>query len=166
MNISKLTNWVKNWKKSSSPLFRQILGVLEVIFYTTLPTIIFLLFPVFDDNLSFKEIIEEKWYINGEFLLYSIALLSSAYTTMKVYRNQNTSFIIICIIVVSISYAIVIKTENKRVDALFWCSIIAFVFGVFYTWRAMSLKNNGQESFIERDKTASDIIQDNLKFEE
>lgn len=166
MDFSKLTTWVENLKNSFSPFFLQLFAVLEVEFYTTLPTLILLLFSIFDENLNFKETIGEKCYINGEFLLYSIALLSSAYTTMKVYRNQNTSLVIILIIVVSISYAIVMKTETKSVDALFWASIIAFVFGFYFTWCAMSLKNNRQESFQERDKMASDKLQKKLKYEQ
>lgn len=165
MDFTKLTSRIENIKNSVSPKFLQFCAVLEVIFYTTLPTIILLLFSALDKNLNFKEVIGEKCYINGEFLLYSIALLSSAYTTMKVYRNQNTSFIIILIIVVSISYAIVIKTDEIRVNALLWFSIVAFVVGILFTWHAMSLKNKEQESFQERDKTASDKLEDQLKFE-
>lgn len=164
MDFSKLTTWGEYLKNSFSPFFLQLFAVLEVIFYTTLPTIILLLFSALDKNLNFKEVIGEKCYINGEFLLYSIALLSSAYTTMKVYRNQNTSFIIILIIVVSISYAIVIKTDEIRVNALLWFSIVAFGAGIWYTWRAMSLKNKEQESFQERDKMASDKLENELNF--
>ena len=69
------------------------------------------------------------------------------------------------IIVVSISYAIVIKTDEIRVNALLWFSIVAFGAGIWYTWRAMSLKNKEQESFQERDKMASDKLENELNFE-
>ncbi len=165
MCISKLRTWGNNWKNSSSPFFSQLAGVLEVVFYTTLPTIIFLLFSVFDRDMALEEIIMKKCYINGEFLLYSIALLSSAYTTMKVYTNQNTSLIIVLIILVSISYAIVIKTISVDARALIIFSIFAFIFSLHFTWRAMSLKNKATGSFQERDKTASDKLQDELNYE-
>lgn len=162
MCISKLRTWGRYLKSSSSPLFSQFTGVLEVVFYTTLPTIIFLLFSVLDKGISSAR---GAYYINGEFLLYSIALLSSAYTTMKVYRNQKTSLVIILIIVVSISYAIVIISDTVNDNALLAFSIVAFVFGLYYTWRAMSLKNPATGSFQERDKAASDKLQDELNYE-
>ena len=165
MNFSKVVTWIENRKNSISPFFQQLFAVFEVVFYTTLPTWILLLFSIFDNNMDFKETIGEKCYINGEFLLYSIALLSSAYTTMKVYRNQKTSLVTILIIVVSISYSIVIKTEAIRPDALLWFSIIAFIFGFGFTWHAMSLKNNEPQSFQARDKKASDKLQEELKYE-
>ena len=165
MNFSKVATWIENRKNSISPFFQQLFAVFEVVFYTTLPTWILLLFSIFDNNMDFKETIGEKCYINGEFLLYSIALLSSAYTTMKVYRNQKTSLVTILIIVVSISYSIVIKTDAIRPDALLWFSIIAFIFGFGFTWHAMSLKNNEPQSFQARDKKASDKLQEELKYE-
>ncbi len=154
------TQIIELWK---NPKFLQFCGVLEVIFYTILPTIILLLFSIFDENIS---ITETKYYIHGEFLLYSIALLSSAYTTMKVYGNQKTSLIVILIIVVSISYAIVIKTKDISPNAVLWSSVIAAIFSLFYTWYAMSLKNKEQESFQERDEIASDKIQKELDYDE
>ena len=161
MCISKLRTW-GSYLKTSSPLFSQFAGVLEVVFYTTLPTIISLLFSLLDKGTPSTE---GAYYINGEFLLYSIALLSSAYTTMKVYRNQKTSLVIILIIVVSISYAIVIKSKTVNAKALLVFSMVAFVFGLCYTWRAMSLKNPATVSFQERDKAASDKLQDRLDYE-
>lgn len=154
------------YKNSIQPFFLRLFAVLEVVFYTTLPTIILILFSIIDKNMDFENAIGKDCYIHGEFLLYSIALLSSAYTTMKVYRNQNTSFIIILIIILSISYAITIKTEEIRVDALLWISVVASAFSLYFTWHAMGLKNINQESFQERDKNASDEIQEELKYEE
>lgn len=166
--LKKLIEIVNSFCKNSvPPFFLQLFAVLEVIFYTTLPTIILILFSIIDKNA--KNIENGRlFYIHGEFLLYSIALLSSAYTTMKVYTNKKTSFIVILIILVSISYAITIKTVevNIREEALFWISIVASIFSVYFTWRAMSLKNNKPKSFQERDKNASDGIQEKLNFEE
>ena len=168
MDFTKLTSRIENIKNSVSPKFLQFCAVLEVVFYTTLPTIIYILWSTFDESMDFKDMIEKKMYIHGEFLLYSIALLSSAYTTVKVYTKNKTSLITICIIVVSVSYAIIIQTNEEgktSVDTLFWASIVAFGAGLVYTWHAMSLKNKEQESFQERDKTASDKLEDQLKFE-
>lgn len=167
MSFTKLMTWfVSVYKDKVTPFSRQLFAVLEVVFYTTLPTIILVLFSIIDKELLFKETLG-SCYIHGEFLLYSIALLSSAYTTMKVYKSQNTSFVIILIIVVSILYAITIRTTNNNLDvsSLLWISIIASVFSFCFTWRAMSLKETRQKSFQERDKKDSDEIQDNLKYE-
>ena len=167
---TKNLKWLEDVKciydKHISPLIRQLFAVLEVVFYTTLPTIILILFSIIDKNMDIKSTIGKECYIHGEFLLYSIALLSSAYTTMKVYRNQNTSFTIILIIVLSISYAITIKTEEIRDDALLWISIIASAFSLYFTWHAMGLKNIKPKSFPERDKIASEEIQDELNYGE
>ena len=168
MGSIKLKAWmeeVKSFCKNSIPPFwLQLCAVLEVVFFTILPTLIIGLFSIIDKD--YKGDIKNDIYVHGEFLLYSIALLSSAYTTMKVYTNKKTSLVIILIIIVSISYAITIKTDNKNENALFWFSIIAFVFGFYYTWRAMSLKNPNPESFHEQDKNASDNIQNGLNYDE
>ena len=150
-------------KKITSPFFLQLFAVLEVVFYTTLPTVILFLFWLIDN----KSEMGDSCYIHGEFLLYSIALLSSSYTTMKVYKNQNTSFVIILIIVVSILYAITIKTDeiNIKKNVLFWISIITSIISFGFTWHAMSLKNSEQKSFPERDSRASNEIQDQLNYE-
>lgn len=119
-----------------------------------------------NSNIDFNGVVGKDCFIHGEFLLYSIALLSSAYTTMKVYKNQNTTYIIIFIILVSISYAFAITIEKVRENVLLWLSIVSFVLGCIYTWKAMNLKDNKQESFIERDKNASDKLQKDLKYDE
>ena len=168
MNYTKIKNrLVTSYKEDVIPFFYQLFGVLEVIFYTTLPTIILILFSIIDKKLSIGETLS-CCYIHGEFLLYSIALLSSAYTTMKVYEMKKISFVIILIIVVSILYAITIKTQPSNLDvrSLFWVSIIASVFSFGFTWHAMSLKKNHNNSFQDRDKNATDKIENGLIFEE
>ena len=52
---------------------------------------------------------------NGEFLLYSLALLSSAYTTSKYYKGgARISCIIILLIVTSILYTLItVLRENN-----------------------------------------------------
>jgi len=168
MNSKTFKAWIEEvkifCKNTVSPFRLQLYAVLEVVFFTILPTVIILLFSLIDKD--YRVNILNNIYVNGEFLLYSIALLSSAYTTMKVYANKKTSLVIILIILVSISYAITIKTENKDDNALFWISIVAFVFGFYYTWRAMSLKNIGQKSFSEQNKDASDGIEQGLNYNE
>ncbi len=168
MNTQTFNAWiqvVKSYCKNSiSPFCSKIFAVLEVIFYTILPTIIILLFSAIDKD--YKGDYLNDIYVHGEFLLYSIALLSSAYTTIKLYTTKKTSLVIILIIIVSISYAITIKTHNIDEKALFWISIVAFIFGFYYTWRAMSFKDIDQKSFHEQDKNASDDIQNGLNFGE
>ena len=159
----RIDNMKRFYKEYLSPFLLQLGAVSEVIFYTILPTIIIVLFSTIDKDSRGN--IPSGYYLNGEFLLYSIALLSSAYTTMKLYAdNKKTSLVIILIILVSISYAITIKTENIDNDALLWLSIVAFGFSFFYTWRAMSLRNIKQRSFADRDKSASEGIEKGLKF--
>lgn len=166
MVYTEFKRWIENiWQKKFVPFFRQFFAVLEVVFYITLPTIILFLFAIIDNTESVKGAMN-NCYANGEFLLYSIALLSSAYTTMKVYRNQNTSLIIILIILVSILYAVTIKTVNTTLDkfALFWVSVIASIISLLYTWHAMSLKNGKQKPAYEQDEDASKEIEKGLKF--
>ena len=166
MCANKLPIYYRDLKKIISPFFLQFFAVLEVIFYTILPTIVLILFWLIDKNSK----IGDDCYIHGEFLLYSIALLSSSYTTMKVYKNQNTSLIILLIIAISILYVITIKTseENIKKDMLLWISIITSIISFCFTWHAMNLKNNTNEgkSFQERDSNASKGIEDKLTYDD
>ena len=163
---SGIKEWLNKKLTDVTPFFNKLFGVLEVIFYTTLPTIILVLFSLLDNNMDIKKTFGKECYIHGEFLLYSIALISSAYTTMKVYKKQNTSLVTILLILVAIMYAIAIKTEEIRETTLLYFSIGAFLAGVVYTWHAMSLKNNYQNSFPERDANATEKINNGLNFEE
>lgn len=153
------------WKGQLRPIWRQFCGVAEVVFYTILPTFIVLLFMSIDKD---GEIEYNQLYIRGEFLLYSIALLSSSYTTMKVYKNQNTSLVVILIIVTSILYSITVKAGPERIKEynLLWFSVFTFSCGLISTWRAMKLKDKDGDSFHDLDNNASSKIQEKLNYGE
>ena len=153
------------WKEHLEPIWRQFWGVVEVVIYTILPTIIVLLFMLIDIDSGIEC---NQLYIRGEFLLYSIALLSSSYTTMKVYKYHNTSVVIILIILTSILYSITVKAGPNGIKEcnLLWSSAFTFCGGLYYTWRAMKLKDKDGDSYHDRDNNASNKIQEKLNYGE
>jgi len=75
--------------------------LLTIIFFTTLPTIVSFILAVATSGLS------SFWstcYSSGEFILYSVALLSSSYILLSTYKIHSIGLIIV-LIVLSICYA-------------------------------------------------------------
>jgi len=154
------------YNEKITPFFKRVGAVLELCFFATLPTIVCALFAYIDQNGSLLKFLSKECYGNGEFLLYSISLLSSAYITMKVYENRNTSFLVIFIISVSVLYAGTIKTMQVNNRNLMIVSIITFVIAVFYTWRAMGLKELDTKPLSDKDERSSIEIQERIEYPE
>lgn len=161
----KLLGAIKSRWERLGPIRRLFGGAGEVVFYTTLPTFIVLLsmFIEIDSNVGIEQL-----YVHGEFLLYSIALLSSSYTTMKVYGNQNTSVVVILIIATSILYSITVKAGLYGIKEcnLLWSSVAVFVVGCGFTIHAMKLKSKEGYPHHDRDIEASNKIQEKLNYGE
>lgn len=129
------------------------LGVLEVLFFTTLPTITICLFAILNEHMKFIDAIYYKSFEHGEFLLYSLALMSTAYTTSKFYNDKNNlSIYIIVLLIISVLYTLTMvlnseasnTTSNINHCYLVILSVIFFLLSIYFTYKTIEtqIKNN------------------------
>lgn len=146
---------------------KNIFGVLEIVFYTILPTITLGLFYILMDvDSSFWEKFNEK----GEFILYSLALFSSALITTKYYKRKNLTLIIMFIIITSIMYALIVMNECKEsaikpnVVALNVSSFILFSFSLVFTYNSVKVQKEHNLDAKRENNNSVERINEKIKF--
>lgn len=125
---------------------KVLYSVLVTLFFTLLPSIIGLLIACFYPGTQVPKFLE-NCYLSGEFLLYSVALLSSSYLVLDILNKKNMLSTVVPIVIISVVYSIIIllKNESKKPDinALLISSGIAIGYSFvlcIYTQRIQSMK--------------------------
>ena len=161
---------MKLYKNNILMFFKTCWGVLEVLFFTTLPTITLFFYAILSNNKESCYFLSNEANANGEFLLYSLALLSSAYTTSKYYKGgARISCIIILLIVTSVLYTLitVLRENNSNLINYTYLSIISlilFTIAIIYTYPTVRKQVEQSVDAKETNDKAIKDIEDKIQF--
>ncbi|MCR5606617.1 MAG: hypothetical protein K6F69_07365 [Treponema sp.] len=131
----------KKWIENRLPKLKHLLSVLEIMFFTMLPVITGLILAVLDDDNNPASGDVVKRIYKGEFLLYSISFLSSAYITYGLY-SKSRSVIVVFLLLTSISYSLSTTVEQLNHIAIIIMSIFAVLVGVVYIWKSYGIQRD------------------------
>ena len=105
-------------------------SLLLTLFFTLLPTIISFILAL---ARSKTQVFFNSFYTAGEFLLYTVALLSSAFVVLNLYKKKTT-WCIILLIIFSVCYSAIsiINSYAEPINGIFlkWTAIIGISFGI------------------------------------
>lgn len=118
------------WTKSIK--WRDVVtDLLLLVFLTVLPTICLLLWGRLTGSI--REILSQC-YCSGEFLLYSEALVTSAYVALR--RKKGSAFVVISLVAICISYVVILMSrltlsneDSIDTDFILILSIVFFALG-------------------------------------
>lgn len=144
-----------------------LLETLFILVFAILPTI----FGGLKIFLSQEAIPNSSLYKSGEFFLYAISLLSSAYLVYNHFRIRKSDFngifsflALILIILFSYAYTAMANTISPNLNRVMYSSIIAFLISIpiFFYAQVISNKNSPEPDVSAQRREEQQTIEDAL----
>lgn len=142
-----------------------LLETIFVLVFSILPTI-FGLLKIFFDPKSFSI---DGLYKSGEFFLYAVGLLSSAYLVYNHFRIKKSDlnsafsfFAILLILIFSLAYTVLANSTEANLDKVKYTSILAFIISVPIFYYSQVIANKHSPDIGEQRRNEQQQIEDAL----
>lgn len=156
---------VKNWfaSKRWGQIFTDFVILLVM---TLLPTVLLLFWA----GLSSKFIeVFYSCYTSGEFLLYSVALMTSAFVVLRAYKS-NVAWVSVSLCFVAGFYSIVMivsRTEHLQESTnnsvIFWVSVVSFVIAMIECFISLCIQHSQLPDARDNNQNVQTNIQKHLQ---
>lgn len=154
-----MNRFVKDYHKIA------IVETCVILIFTILPTIS----GFFGALINSAQVDFNKFYKSGEFLLYSVSLLSAAflvYNKFKVkgadWRGLISMIIMVCLVLLSLFYALVSGSTTPNIELIKYVSLTLFVFSAILFYHSQVLSNKPSPDIGEQRNNEQEVIENAL----
>jgi len=136
-----------------------------ILLFTVMPT----LFILGKMLISSDIINHNTLYKNGEFYLYSVSLMGSAFLVYNHYKVKKSdqfsllSFLCLFLLVIfSLAYTVIANTNNPRLQFVKWSSIVSILISVFIFFYSQVINNKKSPDVAQQRREEQEIIENAL----
>lgn len=147
----------RNWKD----IFTDFI---ILVIFTILPSLVMLFWGMI--KMQDLKLVFQECYVNGEFLLYSVSLLTSSFIIFRSHQERAQWMATITLCLISISYCLVLiaaRTSEGRETMdnsfIYWWSLGCFVISVIEFFISLCM----QHTVLKDARDANKDIQDNIQ---